>query len=260
LYSNSDYAVVARLMGPVDLGYYSLAFMVISMPLQKLVANCNGIAYPVFCRISHDRDRTRNWFFRLTILIGALGTPALVGVALVANDAVPMILGQKWTPAVLPLQIMCAAGVSMMIGGTFDALFSALGRPDVLFRYYLACLLVFPPCFYLAGSFYGVPGVALAWSLVCPLMVFSLIALARPITGFGPGDLLKGQLPIWIANLFMILIVLGIQYTFTGPDLMLPRLVLSIVAGTIAYVLAIWALARDSVAGNMKLLWRECAG
>src|SRR5262249_12869960 len=76
LYSNADYMVLGGLLGPVELGYYALAFMVVSIPLQKLVANSSQIAFPVFCRIRHDPDRTRNWFFRLTVLIGSLGTPS----------------------------------------------------------------------------------------------------------------------------------------------------------------------------------------
>jgi teichuronic acid exporter len=260
LYSNSDYVVLGRLLGPEALGYYSLAFILISIPLQKLVSNCNHVAFPVFCRLNHDRDRMRSWFLRLTVLIGAVGTPALIGIALVAADAFPQILGQKWMPAVLPLQLMCVAGVSLMLGGTFDALFNALGRPDILFRYYLACLLVFPPCFYLVGGRYGVPGVALVWSLVCPLMVCSMIAMTRKITGFGLADLLRGQLPIWAANLFMALVVLGVQSGLRGHDLMLPRLVLSIAAGIIAYGLAIRAVAWDSVMGSVRLLWKERAG
>jgi O-antigen/teichoic acid export membrane protein len=259
LYSNADYIVVGRLLGPVTLGYYSLAFMVISIPLQKLVSNCNQVAFPVFCRISHDRDRLGSWFSRLLVLIGSVGTPALVGVALVAPDAFPLVLGQKWAPAVLPLQIMCIAGISLMIGGTFDALFNALGRPDILFRYYLACLLIYPPCFYLVGGRWGVPGVALVWSLVCPVMVTSMIVLTRPITRFGLGELLRGQIPIWAANLFMVLIVLGVQSVASGPGLILPRLVLSIVAGAVAYGLATRALAWDSVMGSIRLLWREYA-
>ena len=194
------------------------------------------------------------------MLIGSLGTPALFGVALVAPDAFPLMLGHKWLPSVVPIQIMCVAGVFMMIGGTFDGLFNALGRPEILFRYYLACFLIFPPCFYLGGSLYGLAGVALVWSVVCPVMVVTLIATTRPITGFGIADLLRGQLPIWAATLFMVLIVLGVQSVLSRPDQVLPRLVLSIVSGIIAYALAVSALAWDSVMGNVKLLWRECAG
>jgi O-antigen/teichoic acid export membrane protein len=259
LYSNSDYAVVGRLLGPEQLGYYSLAFLVISMPLQKLVANLGGVAYPVFCRMSHDRERLANWFFRLTVLVGSIGTPALIGLALVANDAFPLLLGQKWIPAVVPLQLMCVAGVFMMIGGMFDGLFNALGRPDILFRYNLACAFVFPPCFWVAGLMLGTVGVALAWSLVCPLMVLSLVILTRQITNFGPGQLLRGQGPVWSACVLMAMAVMGVKYLLTPIDFVALRLAASIAAGVISYVAAIRLLAWDSVAGNLKMLWKEYA-
>ena len=251
----------------LPLAIYSLAFMVISIPLQKLVSNCKqGLPFRCSAASAMTLTEFAIGYFRLTVLIGSLkGTPCGTHWSgspwLGADDAFPLILGEKWLPlAILPLQIMCLAGVFMMLGGTFDALFNALGRPDILFRYYLACALVFPPCFYFAGGRYGVIGIALVWSVVCPLMVFSLIALTRPITRFGLGDLLRGQLPIWAANLFMVVIVLGVQSGLKGPDLVLPRLVMSIVAGIAAYALAITALAWDSVVGNMKLLITEYIG
>ena len=41
VYRNADYAIVGRLMGPIALGYYSIAFMLISIPVEKIVATCN---------------------------------------------------------------------------------------------------------------------------------------------------------------------------------------------------------------------------
>ena len=59
VYSNSDYAVVGRMEGPVVLGYYSFAFQLMSMPVQKVTANINQMIFPVFCRLREDRARVR---------------------------------------------------------------------------------------------------------------------------------------------------------------------------------------------------------
>ena len=58
IYRNVDYLIVGRLMGPIALGYYSFAFMLISMPVDKIVATCNQVAFPIFCRMSDDLERS----------------------------------------------------------------------------------------------------------------------------------------------------------------------------------------------------------
>ena len=37
--------------------------------------------------------------------------PVLVGLAVVAPDAVPLVLGEKWSHLVVPLQVLCAVGL-----------------------------------------------------------------------------------------------------------------------------------------------------
>src|SRR5262249_909109 len=102
VYQNADYAVPAAWLGPVALGYYALAFQLIPLPVQKLTAHVNHVMFTVFCKIQNDPGRVRDWFLRLTALTSFLATPALCGLALVAEDALPLVLGERWRPAVLP--------------------------------------------------------------------------------------------------------------------------------------------------------------
>ena len=191
IYRNVDYLIVGRLMGPIALGYYSFAFMLISMPVDKIVATCNQVAFPIFCRMSHDLERVRDWYLRLSILFGVLATPALVGLALVANDAILVALGQKWTPAVLPVQIMSLAGVFMVLGSSIDVLYIARGRPDINFRFTAISLVVYPPLFYLSGRNFGLTGVTLVWAVFYPIMVLLLIGVTRSITGISVREILS---------------------------------------------------------------------
>ena len=94
--SNCDFIIVGKLLGTTALGWYALAFQLISMPVQKLTANTNQIVYPVFCRLRHDPARLRDWYLRLTVLLGFLGMPALAGMALTADDAFALVLGERW--------------------------------------------------------------------------------------------------------------------------------------------------------------------
>src|SRR5688572_32503427 len=52
-------SVAAKVVGPVELGYYALAFQLISLPTNRLAASFGQVAYTVFCRLQDRRDQVR---------------------------------------------------------------------------------------------------------------------------------------------------------------------------------------------------------
>jgi O-antigen/teichoic acid export membrane protein len=260
VYSNSDYAIVGRLAGPIALGYYALAFQLISLPVQKLTANVNQVAYPVFCRLQHDRPRLRNWYLRLTVLLGFFGTPALAGMALVADDAFAVLLGDQWLPAVLPFRLLAGAGILMIFSHSLPPLLNALGRPDINFKYTLACTLVFPACFVAAGLLDGLTGICLAWLTVYPVLVTTLLWFTRGVTGVGPLALLRAQVPVLGAVAFMTAIVLLVQWAVGASVPAGARLAAAIVVGAVAYAGWMLVAGRRTVVADLRALLRELKG
>lgn len=257
VYSNADYVVLGRLMGPVELGYYSLAYMLMSLPVAKITANLNQVAYPVFCRLQHDRPQLRAAYLRMTGVLGLVATPVMVGLALVADDAIVTVLGAKWTAAVLPFRALSLVGLLMVFGASLTPLINALGRPEILFRYALASVLVFPLAFILLGSRFGTIGVCAAWLVLYPVLLSILIVVARPVTGVGLTDMIRNQLPFLGSALLMALTVLLARQA-AGDSLPGPvRLVLAIAVGSGAYAGSVWILARDRVVRELGMVIRE---
>jgi O-antigen/teichoic acid export membrane protein len=266
VYSNSDFAVVGAVLGVTSLGYYALAFQLISLPVQKLTVNVNQAVYPVFCRMQDDPARLRDWFLRLSVLLGFLGMPALVGMALVAPDAFALVLGRRWLPAVLPFQLLSLVGVLMVYSHALPPLLNALGRPDVNLRYTAACTVLFPLAFVVGGWLGGVTGVCLAWLVLYPVLVGLLVGLTRRVTGVGLLALARPQLPLVGAVAFMTVCVLAVRWVL-GDD-HLPgdfpatawawlRLLASVVVGGAAYAGVLLTLARRTVLADLLALVRK---
>ena len=157
-----------------------------------------------------------------------------MGLALVAQDAILVVLGAKWLPTVLPLQIMSSAGVVMVLGSSIDVLHNALGCPDIQFRFTALSVMIYPPLFYLCGHSWGLNGVAMVWAICYPIMVLSLIGTTRSTTGVSVGDVLSSQLPLWASALFMALVVMATGYVLRDLRVVPVRLGISIVAGVLS--------------------------
>jgi PST family polysaccharide transporter len=260
VYSNSDFAIIGRLAGPEVLGLYAFAFQLISLPVQKITVNVNQVVYPVFCRLQKDRDRMRDWYVRLTVLLGFVGMPVMVGMALVAQDGFYLVLGEKWRVAVLPFQLLSLVGVLMIYSHSLPSLLNALGRPDINLKYTAACTVLFPMGFAVAGLYYGVLGVCLVWLLLYPLAVAGLVFLTRHVTGIEPLTLLRAQGPVAGAVLFMTTVVMATQACLANVEWSALRFAASIALGAAAYAGIMLGLARQTVLANVRALWRELKG
>lgn len=259
-YSNLDFAVVGKLFGATVLGYYSVAFQLMSLPVQKLSVNISQVAYPVFCRLQGDLPRLRAGFLRLSVLLGLFSLPALAGMALVADDAIPLILGARWRPVVVPFQILSVVGILMVYSAMLPPLFNALGRPDITLRYTGCCAVVLPLGFYVGGQLGGVNGVCLAWLVLYPLLVGMLLTMTRSITSIGLLDLLGAQLPVLAAAGVMSGVVLGVRQVLADEDAAAIRLVAAIAAGALSYAATILVLGRQTVVPEMRALLRKLRG
>lgn len=257
VYSNLDYAILGRLAGPVALGYYALAFNLVTLPVNRLTGNAAQVAYPIFCRLQHDRRRMWDWYLRFLVVVSLAGLPAMVGLALVADDAIPLVLGAKWVPAVAPLRIMSVAGGVMVVANSLTPMFNVLNRPDLNLKYAVACLAAMGPSFYALGTAYGATGVALAWAIVYPVVALGRVWATRAVTGVGLGELLGALRPVLQAVGVMAALVAGVRGLVGGPGPSWARLGAAIAAGVAGYAGAVAAFGRRTVLPDVRAIVRE---
>lgn len=260
IYGQADFAVAGRLLGAHVLGVYSFAFQSVSMPANRIAASLGQVSYTIFCRMQDHPDRMRDWYLRLIRILAAMGVPLFAGVALVASDAVAVVLGSRWMSAVLPIQLLCVPGYVFYINAPFQSLLNARGRPDLPMRINLVSALILPPLFLAFGMGWGLPGICLVWMVVYPLIIGAFYTVSRPVTGFGLRDMVRYHLPSLRASGVMALTVLLVQSLLVPVESTLLRLVVAVITGAITYLGAIWALERDTVFRDLGTFLRELRG
>jgi teichuronic acid exporter len=260
VYRSADLAVVSALLGPIMLGYYSIAFQLISLPVEKLTANINQVAFTTYCKLQDDRVRMRRWFSRQVVLLSLIAMPTLTGLALVADVAIPLILGAKWREAVLPVRVLAPIGALMVVGSSLSPLFNALGRPDIGLKYNLVCVTVFPAAFLAAGFNGGLLGVCLAWLVIHPVLVAGLIHFTRSITGITLYEVLRMHAPILAGVLWMCIIVPLVRYVVPGDEASFLHLSAAVLSGAAVYTGWIFVVARETVIADVVTLLRELRG
>lgn len=171
---------VGSILGSSALGYYSRAFESARFPRRILSAPLLDVFFPAFARLQGDREALSKAFFRLCSLIVRMGFLLFGGLALAAPEFVAVVLGEKWLPMVVALQLMLVYMLFDPLSAACANLITALGHPDQNTGIRLAQVICFVPSVILLGHLFGINGVAVAADLMLALgLVLSLRVIRR---------------------------------------------------------------------------------
>ena len=106
LREDSDVLVIGKITGQATLGLYSMAKELALLPGAKISTVVNMLSSPMMAELQTNIDAMRTAFYRAVRLTAAITVPTSVGMALVANEAVSVLLGPKWLPSVPLLRLL----------------------------------------------------------------------------------------------------------------------------------------------------------
>jgi PST family polysaccharide transporter len=163
-FRNGDYAIVGARLGSASAGIYWRGFQLAVEYQRKVSVVMTTVAMPVLARTA-GADEMFALRRRMVRLLTITVFPLLVGLVLLAPVVVPWVFGPAWKPAVLPTQLLAAAGAATVVIDAVGTVFMATGRSRGLLLFGIAHFAVYIVVVYVA-SHWGVAGVAIAASAV----------------------------------------------------------------------------------------------
>jgi PST family polysaccharide transporter len=155
-----DYLVVGKWLGADALGYYSRAYQIIGAPSALIGGSLDTALFPAMSSVQKDKKKLQNAFLRSVELIALVSLPATVLIIINAPEIVLILLGENWTQAIIPLQILGAGLLLRMSYKVSDSLARALGVVyKRAWRQIVYAAAVFSGAY--LGSFWGINGVAI---------------------------------------------------------------------------------------------------
>jgi O-antigen/teichoic acid export membrane protein len=187
---NADKVLIGRLFGADALGVYGRAYQLINLPTENLNHTIGQVAFPALSRVQGDPQRLRNYFLKGYSLFLSIVVPITVGCALFANDIIRVFLGPNWTEAVLVFQLLAPTILVFALINPFAWLMLAAGQADRSLKIAFA-ILPTVVVGYLAGSRWGIEGVAAGFSLSMVLLVIPFVIWAKHGTAISHADVVK---------------------------------------------------------------------
>jgi len=241
--TKADEVLVAGLGSPRQLGLYSVAAELGSMPGSEVAAPLNQALVPGFAKLQHDPHRLAAAYLNVLGTVSAVTFPAGVGLALVAHEAVLVLLGSQWLEAVPLLALLAVFGgvrasnslaASLLLGSGRAAMAAALSWLNAGLLVAIALPVV---------DAYGAQGIASAKLAGAVILAVVILAGITYITEVSAKHIVARLWRTVFASALMAVVVTSVPEIGSG---MLVDLIAKVFVGMVSYcaaVLLLWRLA-----------------
>lgn len=237
---------VGAFMGTAQLGLMRVGSQINDFVGQVVVMPLVSVANTHLSGLHEDLEAMRRSYLRLTQASAAMMAPGLIGLSLVAADAIPIIFGAKWTGAVPFVQVIGLLGLIAPINYYFAPAMMALGRSRLVFRQGLLQVGV-GIVLVLIGAMISLFAVAVANVVRGTIVaIWNLLELRR-VMGLRLRDVAAFLAPPYLGTLAMAAAVIATRQAIGPETSALVRLL--ILSGTGAAVYAVVL----SVGGPLRL-------
>jgi PST family polysaccharide transporter len=245
-YQNADFAIVGRVLGKVALGAYTIGWEIATLPVERVSALVGQVTPGVFSTVQADRPALRRYYLAVVEGLAFITFPGAVGISLTAPLLVPVLLGDKWAAAVLPLQLLAFyAGLRSIDTVTPQVLiYTGHSRQSMWYTVLAAIVL---PLLFLFGARWGAAGVAFVWIVAYPLVVSPIYRLVFRILDLSPRAYLRALWPAASGTALMTMVVLAARYWLPDGLDMRVKLVSEVTLGAATYAVAMLAFHRERI-------------
>ncbi len=240
--------------GPHAVGLFNFALRLVEESCGIVITALRRVTVTSFAAAKRAGLDLRPLFHRGTAIIAYVSAPLFLGLAAVAPDAVPLIFGPQWIPAIPILQLMLVLWVIRATRMLVNAIMVVDGRQRAMVMFGLAGVLATAAAFALSLPF-GRDATLIAYAATLTGVVFGGRAFARS-TGIGAlAQLAAGAKPILFA-LAMAGVVTWLRLGPLAEAVPALRLVATIAAGGIVFAGLALGLDRAGVRDVLRALRR----
>jgi teichuronic acid exporter len=230
-----DVLIGAKFLGKEVLGFYSIAMHLASLPSQKISGLVNQVAFPTFSRMQHDLHNVGESVVFGVRILSFFAFPVLWGMSSIASEIVDVILGARWAPVVVPLQVIALIIPLRMVRNFVQIAIQGIGRSDIVLRNAILASLIAPAAFFIGVNWWGLLGLSLAWLVVSPIVTLQAMMRGLPALGLRLSHLVTAMMPAAGAALVMYgAVTLTRHLFFVGQGGVL-RLCVLVGVGALAY-------------------------
>ena len=202
--------IIGKFFSATELGYYTRADQFTNLPSQNITNVIQRVSYPVLASIQDDIPQLKAAYKKLIKSTMLITFVLMLGMAAIAKPMVLTLIGEKWLPSVIYLQLLCFVGMLYPLHALNLNMLQVQGRSDLFLKIEVIKKALAVPVI-ITGIFYGIR------ALIIGMIVLSFVAYyinsywSGKFIGYPFSEQLKDILPA-----FMLALFIGAIVFFTG--------------------------------------------
>ena len=247
-----DKFIIGRWLGPVSLGFYDKSMSIATVPSNSILMNINAVMFSSFSKNQGSKGELKECFRKSLTLSSVIVFPIYTGLIVVAPYFVYSLLGEKWSPMILPFQVILFGFLFKSLLGLISNFNVAIGKYRNQSLRSLASVIVFTLACFLFLRF-GLKGIAFSFVVFsCTLFILGM-SLSISQIDMSWAQVIRAILPGLLSAIIMGLSVETASYYFLEKHTIANLFFLSII-GAIIYVFCLFIDRTETTKELRKML------
>lgn len=238
--------VIARMVGPVGIGYITWSQALAFLPLEIMNVVIR-ITFPAYSRLQDNKEVLGRAVEKSLFATSLMVYPVLFGLGAILPSLVTYVVSPKWQPAVSSFYLFAFSTYWAVISTTFTNTLNATGLIKTTLKLMIMWTILTWVLTPILVSLYGFIGVGIASFIISFTSVITIVLVKRILVV----RVLDAVLLPTLASTVMAVAVYLFAQSFVRN---LPTLVTSIVLGAIIYSAIILLFKKEMVLQNLRSL------
>jgi O-antigen/teichoic acid export membrane protein len=241
----TDRLMLAKLMSKTELGFFSTANDLATIPVMAFIAPIQRPLLSAFSLLKKEPARLAQSYQKSATAIVTLGLPILIGESLVAHQAVRLMFGSQWLGAAMPLRWLAISLLPSLFAMPVPPLVMAFGQTQLFFKRNLLEVCIKVPLVVVGAITHGFLGVIIARYISESITVLYSTFIVRKLVGLPIHRQLLGPWRSVVSVSAMALVIRFSLPLFAATDAVAPLaggLLIVAVLGAITYCSVLWIL------------------
>ncbi|MEG2278304.1 MAG: lipopolysaccharide biosynthesis protein [Odoribacter sp.] len=221
IYQNIYYLIIGRFYSADQLGQYTRAEQFNTIFSNNLTSVVQRVSYPVLSSIQDESERLKEAYRKIIKITMLVTFACMLGLAAMAKPLILVLIGEKWLPAVVYLQILCFSGMLYPLHAINLNILQVKGRSDIFLKLEIIKKMIgIVPI--LIGIFYGIEFMLLISVFISIIAYFLNSYYSAQLINYSVWFQIKDILPVFGVSLFVAISMWALSFLSIANILLLP--------------------------------------
>ena len=134
LYSNVQSLIIGKAFSAGDLGYYTQASKLESLPTNAFEQIVNQVTFPIFSQFKENVEKMKRGLKKILVSVSYVTFPMMTYMIVAATPIFNFLYGQKWEASVPYFKYLCLVGMMVSVNTMNTNLIKATGKKGLYFK------------------------------------------------------------------------------------------------------------------------------